>query len=135
MGPPFLDTNILVRHFLQDHGELSPKATAIIDRIERDELTVRLSDIVVFETVFVLERAYKIPQESIASFVLRVLEFPKVLLPDKQQYRDVFALYTSPGRDFADCYHAVMMGRLGVDEVLSFDQDLDKLPGVSRREE
>jgi predicted nucleic acid-binding protein len=59
MAPPFFDTNILLRHFLQDHPDHSPRATAFIQQIGQGERQVVLSDIVVFETVFVLERRYR----------------------------------------------------------------------------
>jgi predicted nucleic acid-binding protein len=135
MPLPFLDTNVLLRHFLQDHPEVGPKAFALIERIERDELVVRTSDIVVFETVFVLERGYKVAKTTIASGLLRILELPGIILPGKSQYRRVFDLYLASGIGFADCYHAVLMQRLGLNEVISFDRDFDKLPGIIRREE
>ena len=135
MPEPFLDTNVILRHLLQDHTDLSPRAHAIMERVERGELTVRLSDIVVFETVFVLQRVYRIPRDEIAGAVLRLLELPTIILPEKQQYRDVFAQYQSSGGDFADCFHAVLMERLGLNEIISFDHDFDRLPGITRREE
>jgi predicted nucleic acid-binding protein len=135
MAGAFLDTNVLLRHLLDDHVELSPKAHGIVDRIEHREVDARISDIVVFETVFVLERRYKISREEIARSVMRLLELPGILLPDKQRYGEVFELYLSTSVGFADCYHSVLMQRLGIAEVLSFDQDFDKLPGVVRREE
>jgi len=135
MPPAFLDTNVLLRHFLQDHPELSPKAHALIQRIERGDLVVRTSDIVVFETVFVLERGHKISKATIAEGLLRILGLIGVVLPEKQQYRRVFELYQSSNVGFADCFHAAFMQRLGLTEVISFDRDFDKLPGIVRREE
>ena len=55
-GLPFLDANIILRHLLQDLPDQSPRATAFIRRIEAGELTVRTTDTVIFEAVFVLER-------------------------------------------------------------------------------
>ncbi len=135
MAPPFLDTNILLRHLRQDNPTLSPKATAILARIERGELQVRTADTVIFETVFTLQRTYKQPKEAIAEAVQPLLELPGIVLPGKRYYRRVFELYCTTRLGFADCYHAVLMERLGITEVLSLDTDFDHLPGIRRREE
>ena len=69
MALPFLDTNILLRHLLQDLPEQSPRCTAYLARVERGELKVRTADTVVFEAVFTLQRAYKKPKAEIANSI------------------------------------------------------------------
>lgn len=63
MAQPLLDTNILLRHLLQDHPDHSPRATAFLKRVEDRELTVRSTEIVVFETVFTLQRRQGFPRQ------------------------------------------------------------------------
>ena len=134
MALPLLDTNIFLRHLRQDDPVLSPKATAILTRIEQGELQVRTSDLVIFETVFTLQRSYKQPKDRVAEAVLPLLELPGIILPGKRNFRDVFALYRATRLGFADCYHVVLMQRLGITEVLSLDTDFDHVPGIERRE-
>ncbi|MBI4493676.1 MAG: PIN domain-containing protein [Chloroflexi bacterium] len=134
MALPFLDTNIFLRHLRQDHPRLSPKATAILSRIEQGTLQVRTSDTVVFETVFTLQRAYKESRERIADALFPLLELPGIVLPGKRHYRQVFQLYRSSPLGFADCYHVVLMQRLRLTEILSFDTDFDRVSGLERRE-
>ncbi|HLF08444.1 MAG TPA: PIN domain-containing protein [Dehalococcoidia bacterium] len=134
MPPVFLDTNILLRHLRQDDPVMSPKATAILTQIERGELQVRTTDTVIFETVFTLQRSYAQPRELIAEALQPLLELPGIRLPGKRIYRQVFALYQSGRLGFADCYHVAVMQRLGINEILSFDSDFDRIPGVRRRE-
>jgi predicted nucleic acid-binding protein len=135
MALAFLDTNVLLRHLRQDDATLGAKATAIIRRIEGGELQCRTTDTVVFEVVFTLHRTYKLSPERIAAHLLPVLDLPGILLPGKSIYREVFALFTSRGAGFADCYHAALMHRLGITEILSFDTDFDKFPSIRRRED
>ena len=135
MTTPFLDTNILLRHLRQDDPVLSPKATLILQRIEAGALTVRTSDTVVFETVFALQRGYKENRQRIAESLLPLLDLPGIVLPGKRAYREVFALYRRGGLGFADCYHVVLMGRLKLQEILSFDTDFDNVPGIKRQEQ
>lgn len=134
MALPFLDTNALLRHLRQDHPVFSPKASALIQRIEDGELVVRTADTVVFETVFSLQRGYKQPRDLIAAGVLPLIELPGIVLPGKRIYRRVFALYTSHPPGFADCYHVALMERLKLTDILSFDTDFDRLGGITRRE-
>ena len=134
MAPPFLDTNVFLRHLRQDDPARSPKATAIFERIEQGHLQARTSDIVIFETVFALQRSYKQLRQQIANALLPLIELPGLMLPGKRHYRQIFALYCSRPLGFADCYHVVLMQRLGITEILSFDTDFDRMPGIRRRE-
>jgi len=131
---PFLDTNIFLRHLRQDDPIRSPKATAILARIELGELVVRTADTVIFETVFTLQRGYHQARPQIAAAVLPLIELPGIVLPGKRAYRAVFSLYQTSRLGFADCYHVVLMQRLGLNEIFSFDTDFDRVPGIVRRE-
>jgi predicted nucleic acid-binding protein len=116
MALPFLDTNILLRHLLQDHPDHSARATAYLARIERGEIRVRTSEIVLFETVFTLERRYRRPKSQIRTTLLLLLELPGIVLPGKRRFRRVFDLYVDLNLSFADAYHAVVMAQLGLSE-------------------
>jgi len=132
--PAFLDTNILLRHVLQDIPHQSPRATALIGRIEAGEVRVRLTETVVFETVFSLQRTYKRKPHAIREALLPILEMPGVSLPQKARFRRAFDLYVGQNLPFADAYHAALMGDLGLREIYSFDEDFDRISGITRLE-
>lgn len=131
---PFLDTNILLRHLLQDHADHSRRATHYLQRIEQGDLRVRSADSVIFETVFTLQRQYKVPKATVRELVLPLIELPGILLPGKQRLRLVFDLYIERNISFIDAFHAVLMQHLGLHEIVSFDEDFDRLPGIHRIE-
>ncbi|MDO8690651.1 MAG: PIN domain-containing protein, partial [Dehalococcoidia bacterium] len=92
-------------------------------------------DTVIFETAFTLQRSYKQPRDRIADALLPLIQLPGIILPGKRLFRRAFALYRSASPiGFADCYHAALMERLGITEILSFDTDFDRVPGIKRRE-
>lgn len=132
--PPFLDTNILLRHFTNDHPDHSPRATAFLTAIEAEQFRVRTAESVIFETVFTLQRQYHLPRQQIADLVLPILDLPGMELPGKQRFHAVFDYYIRYNVSFIDAYHAVLMNRLHLTEIVSFDTDFDKLPGIIRRE-
>lgn len=132
MATVFLDTNIFLRHLTGDHPEHSPKATAYLARIERGELKARIADTVVFETVFTLQRYYGRSKAEIRDAFLPLVELPGITLPGKRRLRKVFDMYVEENLPFADAYHAILMERLGISEIASFDTDFDDVPGISR---
>ena len=121
MALTFLDTNILLRHLLADHPQQSPQATAYLSRVERGELQVRVSELVIFETVFTLQRSYKRPKDKIRDALLALLGLPGIIRPGKRRFQKVFDLYVSLNISFADAYLTVLMEQLGLDEIATFD--------------
>jgi predicted nucleic acid-binding protein len=134
MALPFLDTNVLLRHLLQDHPQQSPRSTAYLARVERGEIKVRTADTVVFETVFTLQRQYGVSKADIRDNLLPLLELPGIVLPGKRRLRKVFDLYVDLNLPFADAYHVALMQRLGLRHVISFDKEFNRVPGVTRVE-
>jgi len=128
----FLDTNVLLRHLLQDEPGQSARATAFLKRVERGELQVRLADTVIFEAVFTLQRQYRQPKDKIRNALLPLLELPGIVLPGKRRFRKVFDLYVERNLPFADAYHATLMEHLGLSEIATFDSDFDRIPGIRR---
>lgn len=134
-GIPFLNTNLLLRHLTQDHADLSPRATALIRRIEAGELIVRTSDTVVFETVYTLQRFYRVPRPQVHAIVLPILELRGIRLAGKRRYRRTFDLYvTITALSFDDCYHAAYMESENLTDLISFDRDMDRVPTITRKE-
>jgi len=134
MALPFVDTNVFLRHLRDDHPDFSPRATAYLARVERGELRVRISDTVVFETVYTLERFYKVPKHDIRSALLPLIALPGIVLPGKRWLDNVFSYYVDYNIPFADAYHAVQVERFQLAQIVSFDRDYDKIPGMQRVE-
>lgn len=128
----FIDADIFLRHLLQDDPSQSPKASAFLRTVEAGTVVVATSDTVVFETVFLLERRYKKPKDQIRSTLLPVLALPGIVLSSKRGFGRVFDLYVDLNLPFADAHHAVMMERMGLKQIVSFDEDFDKVPGIAR---
>ena len=114
----FLDTHILLRHLLQDHPNQSPRSTKYLARIERGEIKVRITDTIIFEVVFTLQRQYKQPKAAIRDHLLPLIELPGVTLPGKDRFHKAFDLYVDMNISFADAYHAVMMKQLGLEKIV-----------------
>ena len=134
MAELFIDTNVFLRHLTHDHDEFSPKATALFARIERGELNARTAETAIFETVFTLERSYRVARADIREGLLSLIELPGLAISGKQRVRRAFDLYVERNMSFGDAYHVAVMEQLGIEEIASFDRDFDKVPGIRRVE-
>lgn len=130
-----LGTNVLLRHLPRDHLDHSARATALIVAIERGERAVRLTDTVLFEAIYTLEKFYGAPRLTIRDALSPILDLPGIVLPGKRVYASVFTLWLrEPALSFADCYQLCLARQLGLPAIISFDRKLNRLPDVARIE-
>lgn len=85
MTLPFLDTNVLVRHFTQDSPNQSPRATAYLQQIEDGDVRVRTEPTAIFETVYLLEKQYNIPRTVVRDGILDLLDLAGIVMPGKKR--------------------------------------------------
>lgn len=131
---PFLDTNVFLRHLVQDHADHSPRATLCFDRIERGGLRVETTATVIFETVFTLQKVYKHTRPEIRDNVLPLVALPGIALTGERRLRRALDLYTGANLSFADCFHVATAEARNLPEFVSFDRGLDRIPGLNRVE-
>ena len=79
-----LDTNVLVRYLAQDDAIQSPHATRIIERQLTGERPGFISLVTMVETVWVLDRVYRLSKYEIAAAVERILQADTLLLQNEQ---------------------------------------------------
>lgn len=130
----FLDTNIILRHILNDNPALSARALAIIQAIESGNIDARTSDLVIAEVVFVLssKRTYNQTPQEIADAISPIISLPHLKLDRKGIYPRAFTLYTSLGIDYIDAYNVALMEHRDMHDILSFDRDFDAIAGITR---
>lgn len=132
--PRFLDANILLRYFTASDPEKAQRAKRLLEQVEQGAEKVSTSIVVVFETVFTLQRTYKVPKAQIREMIQDVLALSAVQLPRKDLCFQALALYVEKNVSFVDAYIAVSMLDRELSEIYSWDADFDKLPGITRVE-
>lgn len=134
MPARFLDTNILLRYFTRDDEQKARRALALLTRVERGEEKVLTSPLVIFETVYTLQRGYQVPRERIKMLLGDIISLRGVQLSDKKCYYRAFDLYVQHNISFADAYNAAFMQSRSVDEIYTWDTDFDRITGITRCE-
>lgn len=130
MSAAFLDTNVLVRHLTGDPAPLAARATAFL--ASADALLV--PDLVVAETVYVLESFYETPRRTVAEAVRALLAFPAVRVVDELLLLRAVEVYERDRLDFAEAYLVACAEVSGVRRVASFDRTIDRIASVERLE-
>jgi predicted nucleic acid-binding protein len=126
----FVDTNVIIRHLTGDPPNLAARATAFL--AGAGELL--LPDLIVAETVYVLESFYGVDRTEVAGLVRAVIAFPAMTTLDPALLLRSIDIYERYGIDFAEAYLAASAETSGAGEVASFDRTLDRLPTIVRIE-
>lgn len=132
--PPVVDANVILRHFLGDHEDHSPRARDLLGRVEAGESRIRVADTAIFEAVFVLDRTYRQSKVAIAEAFLALIDSQSVEVDFLGRLRVAFDLYVRYNMSFGDAYIASTALEAPEAEVISFDRDFDRIPGITRIE-
>lgn len=122
-----LDTNILVRIFVDDSGQTdqSKKARQSVAKYK----TVYVSQTVQIEMVWVLNRAYKFSRKEVGFVLENLLNNQSFRLENESIFAAALLLYCSSNIDFSDAVILQTSLRQNL-KLLSFDKKLQKQQGV-----
>jgi len=126
----FVDTNVLVRHLTGDPPSLAERATAFL----ASEVELYLTDLVVAETVYVLESFYKAPREQVAEAMRSLVGMRSMIMIDSAILLRAIEIYEVDRLDFAEAYLVACAESTGIARVASFDRAIDRLSTVERVE-
>lgn len=103
-----VDANIILRYLLNDHEELSEKATVIIENNE------------------VLEKVYEVKNEEISDILLELFKYTNIVVNDIEVLEEAFILFGKRRLDFVDTLLYAYNKVKGY-EVYTFDKKLNRL--------
>jgi predicted nucleic acid-binding protein len=132
----FVDTNIFVRYLTDDHPSMSVSSARFLARVAAGAETAFVSESVIAEIAYVLHgQPYGLNNREIAERLRVLLATQGIQMPEKQTVRRAIDLYGAYAQlDFEDALAVAHMERLGIKEIVSFDRDFDRIPGITRVE-
>ena len=122
-----LDTNVLVRLIVRDDPDQVARAEAFV------ESGAWVSLIVLAEAVWVLQSAYELDRERVATVVSMLLDHDRLTLQDEDVVRrahETFGRERSAG--FSDCLIVETARKAGRRPVGTFDRRLARVEGTER---
>ncbi len=126
----FVDTNVLVRHLTGDPPAMAERATAFLAA----ESELYVADLIVAETISVLESFYKAPREQIADAMRSLVAMRSMITVDPALSLRAIEVYEVERLDFAEAYLVACAESTGIGRVASFDRTIDCVATVERIE-
>jgi len=126
----FVDTNILVRHLTGEPPDMAQRATRYLAK----ERGLLLADLVVAETVYVLESFYEAPRGQVAEAIRSLIAFDSIVCVDPALLLRAVEVYETDRVDFAEAYLVASAESTEVCRVASFDKAIDRIDTVERVE-
>ena len=124
-----IDTNLIVRHLVQDNEKQASIAGKLFDACDRGQVAIVVLPAVLAECVFVLESFYQQERTDIASALSRLISSPGVEIADAPIHLDALDRYGRTKVHFVDCEIAATAIAEDI-PVASFDQDFRKFAGI-----
>lgn len=125
-----VDTNVLVRLFVNDDAAQAKKAHALFEAHADEDDALWIADVVLAELVWALDRSYGRPRSDIVTVLRALLGNATVRLESAACMREATSLYERGPADFVDCLLAAKAHSLGCAALRSFDKKMKGLPGV-----
>lgn len=125
----FVDTNVILRLFVNDDSVQEEYAHDLFRRAEHGEVDLITGPPVLFEMAWTMMRRYKIDKEHVLDYLEAVVSFPGMKITDKDIVTDAIALARETGTEYADSYIAVSAERAKADCVATFNEKHFARPG------
>ncbi len=124
-----VDTNLIVRHLVQDNEKHAAIAARQFAACDRGEITLVLLPTVLAECVFVLESFYGHSRTDIARVLSRLISSPGIELLESDIQLDALDRYRQSKLHFVDCMLAAMAVAKSL-PIATFDRGFQKFPEV-----
>lgn len=115
-----VDANVVLRYILNDHPDLSVKASDIIENYKVIVVTE-----VMCEIVYVLQKVYNVPREEIKTKIYDLVDENLITLEKQDVIKQALSTYCKKNIDIVDAilwaYHAVENKN-----IFTFDNKLNK---------
>lgn len=93
-----------------------------------------LVDLIVAETVYVLESFYEAPRSQVAEAIRSLIAFDSIVCVDPALLLRAVEIYETDRLDFAEAYLVACAETTEVGRVASFDRTIDRIDTVERIE-
>lgn len=133
----FLDTNVLIRLIADDDEHYSELARRLIIALEQGSIAADISDTVIFECVYVMNKQYGMTRSFVIEALASILGLESVRTSSKAALLSALELWGRIGRiSFADAYHLVLTAGSAHERIATFDKGMGNvLSGVTRIEQ
>jgi predicted nucleic-acid-binding protein len=109
---------------------MAQRATAYLSSADE----ILLADLIVAETIYVLESFYKAPRSQVADAMRSLIAMDTVVTIDPALLLRAIEVYDVDRIDFAEAYLVAQAESTGVRMIASFDRSIDRITTIERIE-
>ena len=124
----FIDTSIFIRFLTKDVPEKYSECESLFKLAQDGEVKSYISSFVLFETVFVLTRQYKIHKSEILQMVHQILKIRNITLIETTDTIEALRIYGKYNIKYGDCVIAAQLPK-GM-TLVTYDADFSKIPSL-----
>ena len=124
-----VDTNVLLRYLVRDDPQQAEAARTLLESFTPEEPAFICREVVI-ETVWVLERSYRLSRAEIADLIEQLIHTDRLVFEDTDDIARVALRYRQGGADFADLMILAAAERVGATPLYTFDQTLARVDGA-----
>jgi predicted nucleic-acid-binding protein len=125
-----IDTNILLRLWLNDDPTQSKRIDALLAAHGGMPGSLLVTDVVLVEAVWALKSAFEQDKRAQLVAVRSLLEETAFAFEDREAVAAALGLFEAGPCGFADCLVVAKHARQGCEFTATFDQGMRRLPGV-----
>jgi predicted nucleic-acid-binding protein len=116
-----LDTNVLVRYFIQDDPEQTRRTTRLIDSLTPSE-PGWIGLAIFMELDWVLSNVLKVKKDRVVEIFDLLLASQELVVENAETVRKALQLYRFRNTDFSDCLIAASAKAAGCSRTVTFDR-------------
>jgi predicted nucleic acid-binding protein len=130
-----IDTNILARLLLKDIPDHYMRAMSLFETVQQTDLRLFAPSSVFVELAYLLTSTKGVPRVEAAAMMLEIVKLPGLEVEHSDAVESGIRFWRNQGPlSFVDCYHLALARHLGVTQIYTFDNKMDRYPGVERIE-
>lgn len=131
----FVDTNLFIRYLTNDDPALADRVDQLLDDAAAGAIQLVTTELILAETVWVLESSYKMNNKQIAPLIRGIVATSGLEVINGDIVCQGLVLYELQNIDFVDAYCAALMEKHGIQDIYSYDRKhLSRIKGINRKE-
>ena len=127
---PALDTNVLVRHVVQDDSGQFADAKRLIARCVREGQSLFVPVTVTLELEWVLRASFGFARDEVLQVLSNLFSAAELSFESERALEVALHLYRKGTADFADCLHIGLAAEAGEQPLWTFDKRAAKVIGA-----
>lgn len=124
-----IDTNILLRFFLEDDTDQSARAKALLATLS-SKLPGYIPSVILAESVWVLESNYRKPKHEVILFVEGLLGSEQLILEHHEAVEQALSRFKDSNSGFTDCLIERLCNLASCTQTMTFDVNASKSSGM-----